>query len=68
MIITQFAVLALLGLVAMLWRRTHRLERNVRGVKQELEIQRIVIDDQPDAPPERRRHLRSRPLALALFV
>ena len=56
------AVLGLIVIIAVLWRRTHRelrdLRRELRATQQELEIQRIVVD-QPDGPPQRRRHLRA---------
>lgn len=57
------AALGLTGIaVVVLWRRTHRelrdLRRELRATQQELEIQRIVIEE-PEPAQKRRRHLRA---------
>src|SRR5216117_2835142 len=59
---------------AVVWgRRVHRelqeLKHEVRATRQELEIQRIIISDNgQDGPPKRRRHLRALAVLAPVFL
>lgn len=51
------AVMILIALIAVLWHRTHRLDRDLQATRQEVKIQRTIAMDELSASPCRRRRL-----------